>query len=131
MAAPVNQTPGSTDSQDKNLSTSGRELYDLLVAYARQETTEPLKGLGQYLSYGAGGSIMVALGSTLLVIGVLRLLQTETGSTFTGNWSWAPYLLTLLVAVVIIALAVFAIQGTNTPGEKAARDRDRSAAKEG
>ena len=102
-----------TTAGPKGLADEGRELYELLVAYARQETTDPLRGLGRYLGFGALGSILVGLGSLLLVIGFLRVLQTETGTTFTGNWSWAPYLLTVLVACAIIGLAVF---GISRPG---------------
>jgi hypothetical protein len=29
----------------------------------------------------------------LLGVGGLRALQTETGETFAGDWSWAPYLI--------------------------------------
>jgi hypothetical protein len=132
----VNDKPGKAVTQgqaapsDSDLSTSGRELFDLLVDYTKQETIEPLRGLGRYIGFGAIGSILVALGSTLLVIGVLRVLQTETGTTFTGNWSWVPYLLTLLVAGLIIALSSMAIRSASTPGEKAARKRDRSDRKE-
>lgn len=113
-----------------DLATSGRELYDLVVAYTRQETTEPLRGLGRYIGFGALGSVLIALGSTLLVVGVLRVLQTETSTTFTGNWSWVPYLLTLLVAALVIALAVVGITRSRTPGEKAAGPPDRSGRKE-
>lgn len=119
--------PQTSDSgprgDDADLATSGRELFDLLVAYAKQETTDPLRGLGRYLGFGAGGSVFMALGSLLVVIGVLRVLQTETGSTFTGSLSWIPYLIALAVAAVFIAFAVAAINGTSTPGEKAARTR--------
>jgi hypothetical protein len=126
----VNEKPDNATTQDTDLSTTGRELYDLLVSYTKQETTEPLKGLGRYIGYGAFGSVFVALGSTLVVIAVLRVLQTETGTTFTGNWSWAPYLLTLLVAALIIALSIRAITKASSPGEKAARELDRSDGKE-
>ena len=40
----------------------------------------------------------------LLLVGGLRALQTETGSTFEGNWSWVPYLITLAGAGIVIAL---------------------------
>lgn len=126
----MNEKPDNATTQDTDLSTTGRELYDLLVSYTKQETTEPLKGLGRYIGYGAFGSVFVALGSTLVVIAVLRVLQTETGTTFTGNWSWAPYLLTLLVAALIIALSIRAITKASSPGEKAARELDRSDGKE-
>lgn len=115
--------PPTAQDADKDLSSSGKEVYDLLVAYAKQETTEPLKGLGRYIGFGAAGSILVAIDSTFIVIGVLRVLQTETSTTFTGNWSWAPYLLTLVVAAGLIGLAIMAIRSASTPGEKAARKR--------
>jgi len=126
----VNDNTGKRADEDANLATHGRELYDLLVAYTKQETTEPLKGLGRYIGYGALGSVLVALGSTLLVIGILRVLQTETGTTFTGSWSWAPYLLTLIAIVIMIAGAVAAIKAPNTPGEKAAVHKERSDGKD-
>jgi hypothetical protein len=126
----VDERPDKRDGSGSDLSTTGRELYELLVAYARQETTEPLRGLGRYMGFGALGSVLVALGSTLLVIGVLRVLQTETGTTFTGNWSWVPYLVTLVAAAVVIALAVMGISRSRTPGEKAARQPDPSDRKE-
>ncbi len=46
----------------------------------------------------------------LLFLGGLRLLQDETGSTFTGNLSWLPYLLTLL-ACGLVALAAMKARG--------------------
>jgi hypothetical protein len=127
----VTRVNPSTDKPDDNdLTANGREVYELLVDYAKQETTEPLRGLGRYLGFGAGGAVFVSMGSTLLVVGVLRWLQTETGSTFTGNWSWVPYLLTVVVAVAIIGLAVLAITRASTPGEKAARQRAKSDRKD-
>ena len=36
-------------------------------------------------------------------IGVLRLLQTETGGAFDGNWSWAPY----VIVVIVLGAASF------------------------
>jgi hypothetical protein len=122
--------PPNGQEGEKDLSTSGREVYDLLVAYARQETTEPLKGLGRYIGFGAAGSVLVALGSVLIVIGVLRVLQTETGTTFTGNWSWVPYLLTLVLTAGLIGLAIAAIRSASTPGEKAARQRKHANEKD-
>ena len=67
------------------------ELRDLIVAYAKQETVVPLKQLGRYIGFGIVGSFLLGLGVVLLGVGGLRALQTETGSTFAGDWSWAPY----------------------------------------
>ena len=76
------------------------ELRDLIVAYFRQETIVPLQSLGRYLLFGVAGALLLGTGFILLGVGSLRILQTETGSTFHGDWSWAPY------AIVFAALCV-------------------------
>lgn len=98
-------------SDAKRTTDTIAELKEMVVAYAKQETIEPLKGLGRYLGYGLGGSILVALGLVLLGMAGLRALQTETGTTFTGNWSFAPYFIVLAGLAVIIALLARAIVG--------------------
>jgi hypothetical protein len=89
---------------EKSLPTLASELWDLVRAYAKQETVEPLKGLGRYVGYGLLGGSLLSIGLFLVALGGLRVLQTETGSTFEGNWSWAPYLIVVAVAMVIVAL---------------------------
>lgn len=98
-------------SDAKSTTDTIADLKEMVVAYAKQETVEPLKGLGRYLGYGLGGSVMVALGVVLLGMAGLRALQTETGTTFTGNWSFAPYFIVLVGLAVIIALLARAITG--------------------
>jgi hypothetical protein len=81
-----------------------RELRDLLVAYFQQETVVPLKQLGRYIVFGLVGALLLGFGVLLLAMSGLRALQEETGTTFTGNWSWAPYgimFVTLLVGGAI------------------------------
>ena len=92
-------------ANDSAGGTTVTELKELLVTYARQETVDPVKSLGRYLGFGLAGSLMVGLSTVLLTLGLLRLLQTETGSTFTGNLTWIPYLLSL-VAVVLGLLVI-------------------------
>lgn len=94
----------------KSLPETAQELWELLKAYAKQETVDPLKGAGRYLGYGVGGSLCLGIGGVLLLVGLLRLLQTETGGTFDGNWSWAPYFIVTLVAGFVIAIVVSRIQ---------------------
>jgi predicted cobalt transporter CbtA len=91
-------------SSEKSVSVLAAETFDLVRAYARQETVEPIKGLGRYAAYGVAGSLLLSIGLVLLLVGGLRALQTETGSTFHGNWSWAPYLIVLAAAALVIAL---------------------------
>jgi hypothetical protein len=82
------------------------DLVDLVKQYAQQETVDPLKNLGRFFKFGFPGAFLTGFGACLLILSGLRALQTETGSTFTGHWSWAPYLITFLGAVVVIGLAV-------------------------
>lgn len=94
---------------DKGLPTLAAELKDMVVAYAKQETVEPIKGLGRFVALGVGGSILLAVGLVLLVLSGLRALQTETGDRFTGDWSFAPYLITFAGCVLIVVLSGRAI----------------------
>lgn len=98
------------DTEAKPIGEVVSELVDLTKAYAKQETVDPLKGVGRYLGYGAAGAVLLGVGVILLMLAALRALQAETGTTFTGNWSWAPYLIVLVAAVVVIGLALSRIQ---------------------
>jgi len=92
-----------------------RELKDLVVTYAKQETLEPLKGLKKFIGFGLGGALLLGTGVFFLAMGALRALQTQTGTTFTGNWSWAPY---LIVVVSLALLAVLVWQAGQTKNKK-------------
>jgi hypothetical protein len=80
------------------------ELRDLVVTYVKQETIVPLRQLGRYAGFGIAGALLLGLGVILLGVGGLRALQTETGSTFTGDWSWAPYL--IVFAALLLGSAI-------------------------
>jgi hypothetical protein len=94
------------EPQAKSIPEVSSELWALTKRYAQQETVDPLKGVGRYLGFGAAGALLVAIGVILLMLAGLRALQTETGTTFTGSWSWAPYAIVLVVAAGLVALAV-------------------------
>lgn len=83
------------------------DLRATLLAYVKQETLGPAKKLGRYLIFGLAGSLLLVLGVILLLLGFLRLLQSQTGSTFTGDLSWIPY---LIIAVVGIALTLVSLK---------------------
>jgi hypothetical protein len=74
-----------------------RELKDLVVAYAKQETIEPLKGLGRYVGYGLAGALLMGTGICFLAIGLLRVLQDNRGWAVHGNWSWVPYVVDVVI----------------------------------
>lgn len=94
------------EPETKSMPEVATELWGLTKDYARQETIEPLKGVGRYLGYGAAGALLGSLGVLLLMLAGLRALQTQTGSTFTGNLSWLPYVIVLVVAAALVAWAV-------------------------
>jgi ABC-type uncharacterized transport system permease subunit len=77
------------------------ELWDLILAYLRQETWEPTRALGRYALFGVAGSALLACSASLFVLGVLRLLQQEAGSAFQHSLSWVPYLVSLVVVIVV------------------------------
>ncbi|MDA8117371.1 MAG: phage holin family protein [Actinomycetota bacterium] len=82
------------------------ELRSTVIAYVKQETLGPAKALGRYLAFGVAGAITILLGVSLLLLALLRLLQTETGTAMTGNLSWIPYLL-VAVAGALVAVTSF------------------------
>lgn len=92
--------------EEKSVPTVLAELKDLTVTYAKQETVEPIKGLGRYVGFGIGGSVLLGFGLCLLGLAVLRGLQQETGDAFRGNLSFVPY---LVATVVLGALAVLSV----------------------
>lgn len=99
---------------DKSLPNLATELWDLVRAYAKQETLQPLKGLARYAAFGLAGSLLLGTGVVLLVLAVLRVLQGQTGEAFDGNWSFAPYLLTLVLCVAVIGAALSALRKKGT-----------------
>lgn len=92
------------------------DLWQLTVDYAKQETVDPLKGLGRFVGFGIGGAFALGIGVTLLLLSGLRALQTETGTAFTGNLSWIPYLIAVAVGGLMIALAVARVNHRKGPG---------------
>lgn len=93
-------------AKPKSVSEIVQELWELLRSYATQETIEPLKKLGTYVAWGAGGSLIMTLGGFFLAMSALRALQTETGDTFVGEFSWVPYFIVAILLSGAIALAV-------------------------
>ena len=105
-----------TPTEPKSVPEVIGELKDLTVNYAKQETVDPLRGLGRYLGYGVGGSVVFGLGSVLLLLSLLRALQTETGTTFTGSLSWVPYLIVVVMAALLVGLLVWRVVKRKGPG---------------
>ena len=79
------------------------EVVDLVKAYVRQELLGPLRGAGRWVSMGLAGSVALVVGMVLLLLSLLRALQTETGTAFEGDRSWIPYLIAVGALVAVIA----------------------------
>jgi hypothetical protein len=83
---------------DESLPAQAQDLWKLVVGYAKQETLDPIRGLGRFVGCGVGAALCGSLGVVLLLLGGLRFLQTETGSAFEGRKSFLPYLIVLIVS---------------------------------
>jgi len=95
-------------SESKSIPALVGELWEMTLAYLKQETVEPAKGLGRFVAFGVGGSLVLALGLVIMLLGGLRALQDETGATFTGDLTWAPYGITAGGALVLVGAAAWA-----------------------
>jgi hypothetical protein len=122
---------------DEGTRDKVEDLFQLIVAYAKQETLDPVVKQLKTLLKGIGGALLVALGTVLLSIGLLRALQTEfggarnggtpmavvvapktgrvlavvggafgTGAHLSGDWSWVPYLVGALFALLVAGFCV-------------------------
>ena len=88
------------------------ELWELIVAYFKQETTEPLKGLARVVGFGVAGSLLLGVGVVFVAVGVLRLLQHEAPHAFDGNLTFVPYV-AVITGLLVTAGVVFKV-GTRT-----------------
>ena len=99
---------GSTDKRSK-ISSDVNDIKTLIVGYAKQEVLDPLRNLRRYVVNGLLGALLIGIGTVFLLIAVLRVLQRETSRTFTGNWNFAPYLITVASASLVIGFCIKAI----------------------
>ncbi len=113
------------------------ELVHLVVAYAKQETVDPVVKQAKTLGKGLAGAVLLAIGTVLLALGFLRALQTEFGgggspvvayapltraaqpvpatTTYgvfghlSGDWSWVPYMGGALFCLLVAGFCVLRI----------------------
>jgi hypothetical protein len=106
----------SSDNGSHGLRNAGDDAFQLTVDYLKQEVVEPLRGLGRFLYMGIAGSFFLAFGLLLILLGVLRLLQTETGTALEGDWSWVPYAVVVVLGIAVIGVAALRIR--SGPGQR-------------
>jgi hypothetical protein len=92
--------------------TSIPELIEFVRSYVKQETVEPLRGVGRWIAFGAAGALCLGLGLVIVLLGVLRLVEEEWPRTASGSWSWVAYLITLLVAIALLVVTLLRIKKT-------------------
>lgn len=100
---PSDRAPASPSSEH---DASVGDVFDLVKAYARQETLGPLKGAGRWLGYGVAAALCLAGGLVLVALGLLRFIQTQWDTVFDGAWSFVPYLIVLVVVAAVTAFAL-------------------------
>jgi hypothetical protein len=86
------------------------DVIDYVKEYAKQETLGPLRGAGSWLGYGFAAAFSLGLGLVLILVGLLRLLQTEWTRSATGSLSWLSYLIVLIVAAIVLAVTLMRIK---------------------
>src|SRR5579875_1992084 len=105
--------------------TAGGDLVQLVVDYAKQETVGRVRGLGRFAVLGAPAAVLLSVGVGILLLALLRALQTETGSAFRGNLSWLPYLITAVPASGVVGFVSWRI--VSGPARRARRTTERDA----
>lgn len=98
------KAPPSSPKRPPPLPQLVTELRDMVVQYFREQTLVPIQKLGRYIGFGVLGSLLLGFGVVFLGTAGLRALQTETGDTFSGDWSWVPYLIMFVVLLFGAAL---------------------------
>lgn len=101
-------------AKPRNPTGDARELVDLVIAYAKQETLEPLKGLGKRAVLGIGGALLLGIGGIFCSLAALRAMQSETDFFERHNLSYLPYFLTV---VILVLLSLIGWMGLG-PGKK-------------
>jgi hypothetical protein len=87
-------------------ATSIGGVIGLVREYAKQETVGPLKGAGRWVAMGVIAAVLLGLGLALLLLGLLRLIQTEWDRAASGSLSWLAYVIVLVVCLGLMALVI-------------------------
>lgn len=118
------RTTGVPDSNDAPKSFSSKqddaslgEVIEFVKSYAKQETIDPLKGAGRWLGFGVAAAFALGLGLMLVLLGALRVAQTELDSLRGGSWTWVPYAITLVVTLILLAFTILRIKKSTLNNE--------------
>lgn len=89
-------------------------VIDALTSYVKGQLLRPLSGAGRWLLFGIVGGVLVGAGVVFMLLGLLRLLQTELSgiSTADSRLSWLPYLIVLVIGVGVLIVTLQRINRT-------------------
>ncbi len=96
---------------------SAVELFEMVRDYVKQETLDPLRGVGRWLAWGTAGAIALLFGAVVGLLGVLRLLQAEVFAD-SQIFTFVPYFIVAVVAVILVWLSLTRIQRPSLHPEK-------------
>ena len=89
-------------------------VIDALTSYVKGQLVRPLSGAGRWLLFGIVGGVLVGAGVVFVLLGVLRLLQTELSgiSAADSRLSWLPYLIVFVIGVGVLVVTLQRISRT-------------------
>ncbi len=87
------------------------DVWRLVVGYAKQETTAPLRGIAAFARLGIVGMTCFAIGAGFAALAIVRALQTET-TLGDGNWSFVPYLASIVGCAAVLGVAIRSVAKT-------------------
>ena len=105
----INDKPRMLGTQKADDASLG-DVIDFVKAYAKQETDRPAQGRRSLDRIRRGAALAMGLGLTIVLLGVLRLLQTELDRLATGSLSWAAYAVTLVITLVLLAVTLLRVK---------------------
>ena len=97
---------------EKSAQQQLNELKDLVVAYAKQETLDPIKSIGSYIGWALAGALCFGLSIAFFTVALLRMIQTEFPELLNGHGdsSFVPYLIVIVVLAVGAGLVVLKLR---------------------
>ena len=94
------KTDGLGTGSPLRSTLSAVELFQTVRDYVKQETLDPLRGVGRWLAWGILGAIALLFGAVVGLVGLLRFLQAELITQ--QGLSWVSYFIVAIVAIGLI-----------------------------
>src|SRR5262249_2366441 len=92
--------PSAAEDRSPPLPQLVQELWQLIVAYFKQETVVPLQQLGRWVAFGIVGALLLGVGVLLLALAGRRVPHGDACSHFTGNLAGIPDMLVFAALLV-------------------------------